>query len=260
LDLVVTNSGSDDVSVLLGHGDGSFRSAVHYEVGDGPVSVATGDLDGDGAPDLALANLHSNDVSLLLSHGDGSFRSAIDFEIPSGPRSVALGDLDGDGAPDIAVAHMRGNVTVFINAALEIGIKPRSRHNLVNPFSRAVIPVAIFGSDRLDVADVDVTTLAFGPAEAPPALDPTNPQAPLFGHRDVDRDGEKDLVSRYRTPETGIALGDTEACLMGETLDGMPFHGCDVITTVPGCGIGFELAFLLPPLMWLHDRRRRGSS
>jgi hypothetical protein len=110
------------------------------------------------------------------------------------------------------------------------------------------------------VADVDVTTLAFGPDEAPPALDPTNPHVPLLAHRDVDRDGAKDLLSRYRTPETGIALGDTEACLMGETLDGRPFHGCDVITTVPGCGIGFELAFLLPPLMWLHDRRRRGSS
>jgi hypothetical protein len=116
--------------------------------------------------------------------------------------------------------------------------------------SSGVIPVAILGSDTFDVANVDMTTLAF-------AMGGAAPWHKVGSHlEDVDEDRLTDLVSHYLTQETEIAFGDTEACVTGRLLDGTPLAGCDSIVTVGFCGVGFEVAFLLPALIWLRQRRR----
>lgn len=55
---------------------GSFGTARLFSVGNGPISVAIGDLNGDGSLDLVTANSDSNDVSVLLGTGTGSFGTA----------------------------------------------------------------------------------------------------------------------------------------------------------------------------------------
>jgi hypothetical protein len=115
-----------------------------------------------------------------------------------------------------------------------IDIRPDSDTNAVNLLSRGVIPVAILGSDTFDVADVDVMTLACGPDAAASSHDLT--KSGLFEDhlRDVNDDGFTDLVSHYRIQEMGISPDDADACITGETLDGTPFEGCDVIRAVSG--------------------------
>jgi hypothetical protein len=118
-DLVTANLFSDDVSVLLGNGDGSFQAAVSFVAGDEPFCVAVADLDGDTVPDLVTANRGGDDVSVLLGNGDGSFQAADAFpvgdELPL-PVAVVAADLDGDDAPDLVTANSGSDdVTVLIN-------------------------------------------------------------------------------------------------------------------------------------------------
>ena len=138
----------------------------------------------------------------------------------------------------------------------EIDIQPGSDPNLIDPTSRGVVPVAILGSASFDVADIDVTTLALGPIGAGSVFDLTHWLIRLLSSRDINHDGYGDLTSVYRIRETGIAFGDTDTCITGDLEDGTPFESCDAIQTVAACGIGFELALLLLPLLWVHRRRR----
>ena len=72
-DLVVTNQGAQDVSVLLGTGDGNFTQVVRQPVGKSPQAEIAVDLNADGYLDLAVANRASDDVSILLGRGSGTF-------------------------------------------------------------------------------------------------------------------------------------------------------------------------------------------
>ena len=65
--MATANAGSGDVSVLLGHCDGLFDGERRFPAGQAPVSVAPGDFDGDGNPDLVTANSGSGDVSVLIN-------------------------------------------------------------------------------------------------------------------------------------------------------------------------------------------------
>jgi hypothetical protein len=114
-DLVVANSASNGVSILLASGAASFAAVTNFSVGTNPVAVAVGDFNGDGKEDLAVANLDSNNVSILLGDGAGSFGPASNLVAGTNPVWVTVGDFNGDGRQDLAVANSNSaTVSVFL--------------------------------------------------------------------------------------------------------------------------------------------------
>jgi hypothetical protein len=97
------------VSILLGNGDGTFRTHVNYPTGTGATAVAVADLNGDGIPDLAVADAYNSTVSVLLGNGDGTFKMRVDYVTGGRPYSVAIRDMNGDGKPDLLIANVNGD-------------------------------------------------------------------------------------------------------------------------------------------------------
>jgi hypothetical protein len=154
LDLAVANEGSDNVSILLGNGDGTFQAAVDYGAGTDPDSVAVGDFRGNGKLDLVVANYYSNNVSILLGNGDGTFQAAVNYGV-SAPTSVAVGDFNGDGKLDLAVANvfsvsvLLGNGDGTFQAAVNYGAGAEPAWVAVGDFN---------GDGKLDLAVANVAT------------------------------------------------------------------------------------------------------
>jgi len=101
----------------LNRGDGSFRAKRDYPAGF-VVSLAIGDLNGDGKPDLAGADWSSGSVSVFINKGDGSLQPKHTYRTGTETESVAIGDLNDDGKPDLAAANRyagRPTVSVLLN-------------------------------------------------------------------------------------------------------------------------------------------------
>jgi hypothetical protein len=95
-----------------------FLAPLNLEPGSGPVSVAVGDFNSDGIPDLAVANLaEPGSVSVLLGNGDGTFQPARTLATGSEARAIVAGDFNGDGILDLAVANSLSNtISILLGA------------------------------------------------------------------------------------------------------------------------------------------------
>ena len=122
-DLIVANSGSNNVLVYPGLSNGQFGPAVNgghgFFTGTNPVGITVADVDGDPEhrPDLVVANKGSNDVSILFNQSQGdniTFTPGPRLKAGSGPVSTVVRDVTGDGIPDVLVSNSQSNNVMLL--------------------------------------------------------------------------------------------------------------------------------------------------
>ncbi len=269
LDVVVTNSASDTVSVLRGSGSGAFRRPVSYPAGPSPTSVTYGEFTGDGRFDLAVANSTATTVSVLVNNGDGTYGAVTSYNIGAGALSVISGEFSGDGLDDLVavgsdrVAVLLGTGTgSFVSGASYVGGSPVD------------VAAGDFNSDgNLDVAVGQST----GDVEVRLGNGDGTFQAPLIlfvgaflasvDVDDLDHDGDLDIAAvRNSGTPVGVLLNNgngsfkaaqyygsiaTSIAVLDVTGDGFrdlaaASSSADYVTVLPGSSDG---SFVVPPTL-----------
>ncbi|CAF1145104.1 unnamed protein product [Adineta steineri] len=116
-DIIVANSGTNNVSVLLNYGNGTFRPQTTYSTGSSssPYSVFVTDINKDNEPDIIVANYGTNKIGILINAGNGTFLPQNTYSTGSHPFSLSVADLNSDSKPDIIVVNLNdNNVGVFL--------------------------------------------------------------------------------------------------------------------------------------------------
>jgi hypothetical protein len=202
-----------DLSVLLGHGDGTFGAAAAYHEGRFLSWVAMADFNGDGNTDLAVADYEGESAIVVLGRGDGTFLSLPLYRVITGapPNAVAVGDFHGDGHLDLAVVTNSANSVSVLSNNGDGTFAPAVNYTVTDPESVAVgdfngdgkadLAVAAGQIDGLDVL-VNNGDGTFAPAVA-------------YNHGytgisvavgDFNKDGNLDLVEA--TGSVSVLLGN----------------------------------------------------
>jgi hypothetical protein len=120
-DIVTSNYYTDNVSVLISKGDGTFFESVYYDTEDRPNDVTIADLNDDDKMDIIVGNTlseefeHQSSVSVYLGAGDGTFPTRTNYISGRNPTRVKVADLNNDDNPDIVTANRSGdNISVLL--------------------------------------------------------------------------------------------------------------------------------------------------
>ncbi|NJK70587.1 MAG: VCBS repeat-containing protein [Microcoleus sp. SU_5_3] len=161
-DIATSNNGSENISILLGTGTGSFGTATNFNIGVSPISLALGDFNSDGNIDIASMWIseEKGQVAILLGNGTGSFGAPKSFDTGQDDGksdrgySIGVGDFNSDGKLDLATIHDSGNVSTLLGTGTGSFGAP-IKWNWGDPFPRSVVVEDFNADGKLDLAITD---------------------------------------------------------------------------------------------------------
>jgi hypothetical protein len=196
----------DNVSVLLGNGDGSFQNAVGYSCVRFVSSLIAADLNGDGKADLIVGTSYGDpqSLSVLINNGDGTFQPHTDYSAGFAPISVAAGDFNGDGKLDLVTANDQdGDVAVLLGSG-DGTFQPHSDY-AAGDSSQGIVAADFNRDGILDLATADCGSnaasvlLGNGDGTFRPRTDYALPGEPIsIAVSDINHDGKPDAVVLIR--------------------------------------------------------------
>jgi|tagenome__1003787_1003787.scaffolds.fasta_scaffold20985465_5 type II secretory pathway component GspD/PulD (secretin) len=192
--LVVVNSTSNNVGVLLGNGDGTFTEAVGspFAVGTNPSAVAVADFNGDGNLDFAVANKGDNTISVFKGDGKGGFAP-----FPASPFALTNTSTTSESGPvALATANFR-NTTIGTNSTvseIDLAVLNQTSNNV------SILLPSVDNNGNITLTEQTSSPVPVG----------TNPVAIAAG--DLDTDGVPDLAVVNQGDNTiSILMGSSNA-------------------------------------------------
>ncbi|HEY0404481.1 MAG TPA: VCBS repeat-containing protein [Pyrinomonadaceae bacterium] len=196
----------------------AFRTAPSYSVGSTqPRSIAVGDFNSDGKPDLATANHTANNVSILLNLGGGVYGAPNIYPAGDGPMFVVTGDFNSDGKLDLAIANRNTNDVSILQGNGDGSFGAPANYAVGSEPS--AIALGDFNSDtKLDLAISNSTSTfvsillgtgagTFTAGANVPVIgsEGGNPFSIVAG--DLNNDGKQDLlVAEYNSTTSEVAI------------------------------------------------------
>jgi hypothetical protein len=240
-DLVVANgcalvpqpsSGCPDGSagVLLGNGDGTFRSARTFSSGGSLSALVVADVNHDGRPDVVVSNcsgagqfcpIGEGSVGILINNGDGTLQPVQLYDSGGlGADSVSVTDVNSDGQPDVLVSNLsscQSNCLGTLGVLLARGdgtFQPVQVYDAGTSVPRSIATADFNGDQKTDVVLVGGGQLSVllnrGDGTFQPAVLYDNGGTPtdtlVIG--DLNSDGKLDLVVRNGNFCTGQPLNE----------------------------------------------------
>ncbi len=152
MDMVVVNSASGSISVLLNVGDGTFGNPVAYKTrGTMPRDVVLGNFDANPGLDAAVTNRATNTLALFSGDTLGGFATPTLIRTAYNPSAITVGRVDGNTIDDLVIAHPLGNkISVLLGTGN--GFEPADTFRTVGLNPIDVVIGDFNGDGKADVA------------------------------------------------------------------------------------------------------------